>query len=79
MSESRPDRTVLQNDQADQGAGAAAAPDPADAPRVAANPVMTGLVPDVEALVRRTGEGLECYLAPIDAFFDAVRERSRPA
>jgi hypothetical protein len=41
--------------------------------------VTSGLVPDVEALVRRTGEGLECYLVPIDAFFDAVRERSRPA
>ncbi|HKQ01252.1 MAG TPA: DUF5947 family protein [Actinomycetes bacterium] len=74
---------------------------------VAANPVMTDLVPDVEALlVRRAGAGFECFLVPIDAcyelvglvrmhwkgfdggeeaweaidgFFDAVRERSRPA
>jgi hypothetical protein len=74
---------------------------------VAANPVMTDLVPDVEALlVRRAGEGFECFLVPIDAcyelvglvrmhwkgfdggeeaweaidgFFDAVRDRSRPA
>jgi hypothetical protein len=74
---------------------------------VAANPAMSDLAPDVEAmLVRRAGEGFECYLVPIDAcyelvglvrmhwkgfdggeeawaaidgFFDAVRERSRPA
>jgi hypothetical protein len=68
---------------------------------------MTDLLPDVEALlVRRAGEGFECFLVPIDAcyelvglvrmhwkgfdggeeaweaidgFFDAVRDRSRPA
>jgi hypothetical protein len=40
---------------------------------VAANPVMTDLAPDVEALlVRRTGEGFECYLVPIDACYELV-------
>src|SRR4030095_3969259 len=35
---------------------------------VAANPAMTDLTPDVEALlVRRAGEGFECFLVPIDA------------
>jgi hypothetical protein len=39
----------------------------------AANPVMTDLVPDVEALlVRRAGEGFECYLVPIDACYELV-------
>jgi len=40
---------------------------------VAANPVMTDLVPDVEALlVRRAGEGFECFLVPIDACYELV-------
>ena len=40
---------------------------------VAANPVMTDLTPDVEALlVRRAGEGFECYLVPIDACYELV-------
>jgi hypothetical protein len=40
---------------------------------VAANPVMTDLVPDVEALlVRRAGEGFECYLVPVDACYELV-------
>jgi Family of unknown function (DUF5947) len=40
---------------------------------VAANPVMTDLAPDVEALlVRRAGEGFECYLVPIDACYELV-------
>jgi hypothetical protein len=40
---------------------------------VAANPVMTGLVPDVEALlVRHTGDGFQCYLVPIDACYELV-------
>jgi hypothetical protein len=40
---------------------------------VAANPVMTDLVPDVEALlVRHSGDGFECYLVPIDACYELV-------
>jgi hypothetical protein len=40
---------------------------------VAANPVMTDLAPDVEALlVRRAGEGFECFLVPIDACYELV-------
>ena len=40
---------------------------------VAANPVMTDLAPDVEALlVRRAGGGFECYLVPIDACYELV-------
>jgi uncharacterized protein DUF5947 len=40
---------------------------------VAANPAMTDLAPDVEALlVRRTGEGFQCYLVPIDACYELV-------
>jgi hypothetical protein len=40
---------------------------------VAANPAMTDLVPDVEALlVRRAGEGFECFLVPIDACYQLV-------
>ena len=40
---------------------------------VAANPVMTDLVPDVEALlVQRSGEGFECFLLPIDACYQLV-------
>ena len=40
---------------------------------VAANPVMTDLVPDVEALlVRRAGQGFECFLVPIDACYELV-------
>jgi hypothetical protein len=40
---------------------------------VAANPAMTDLAPDVEALlVRRTGDGFECYLVPIDACYELV-------
>ena len=40
---------------------------------VAANPVMTDLTPDVEALlVRRAGDGFECYLVPIDACYELV-------
>ena len=40
---------------------------------VAANPVMTDLTPDVEALlVRRAGEGFECFLVPIDACYELV-------
>ena len=40
---------------------------------VAANPVMTDLAPDVEALlVRRAGDGFECYLVPIDACYELV-------
>jgi hypothetical protein len=40
---------------------------------VAANPVMTDLAPDVEALlVHRTGEGFECFLVPIDACYELV-------
>jgi hypothetical protein len=40
---------------------------------VAANPVMAGLVPDVEALlVRHTGDGFQCYLVPIDACYELV-------
>jgi hypothetical protein len=40
---------------------------------VAANPAMTDLVPDVEALlVRRAGEGFECFLVPIDACYELV-------
>jgi hypothetical protein len=39
----------------------------------AANPVMTDLEPDVEALlVQRTGEGFECFLVPIDACYELV-------
>ena len=40
---------------------------------VAANPAMTDLAPDVEALlVRRAGDGFECYLVPIDACYELV-------
>ena len=40
---------------------------------VAANPVMTDLLPDVEALlVRRAGGGFECFLVPIDACYQLV-------
>ena len=40
---------------------------------VAANPAMTDLTPDVEALlVRRAGEGFECFLVPIDACYELV-------
>jgi uncharacterized protein DUF5947 len=40
---------------------------------VAANPVLTDLAPDVEALlVQRTGEGFECFLIPIDACYELV-------
>jgi hypothetical protein len=40
---------------------------------VAANPVMTDLAPDVEALlVRRAGQGFECFLVPIDACYELV-------
>jgi hypothetical protein len=40
---------------------------------VAANPAMTGLAPDVEALlVRRAGEAFECFLVPIDACYELV-------
>ena len=40
---------------------------------VAANPVMTDLAPDVEALlVRRAGDGFECFLVPIDACYQLV-------
>jgi hypothetical protein len=40
---------------------------------VAANPVMADLAPDVEALlVRRAGDGFECYLVPIDACYELV-------
>ena len=40
---------------------------------VAANPVMTDLVPDVEALlVQRDGQGFECFLVPIDACYELV-------
>jgi hypothetical protein len=40
---------------------------------VAANPVMTDLAPDVEALlVRRAVQGFECYLVPIDACYELV-------
>jgi hypothetical protein len=40
---------------------------------VAANPVMTDLVPDTEALlVQRAGEGFECFLVPIDACYELV-------
>jgi hypothetical protein len=40
---------------------------------VTANPVMTDLVPDVEALlVRHTGDGFQCYLVPIDACYELV-------
>jgi Family of unknown function (DUF5947) len=39
----------------------------------AANPAMTDLAPDVEALlVRRAGEGFECFLVPIDACYELV-------
>jgi Family of unknown function (DUF5947) len=74
---------------------------------VAANPPFADVADDVEALLlRRTGDGFECFLIPIDAcyelvglvrmhwkgfdggqeawreidaFFDRLRERSRPA
>jgi len=40
---------------------------------VAANPALTDLAPDVEALlVRRAGEGFECFLVPIDACYELV-------
>jgi len=40
---------------------------------VAANPVMTDLAPDVEALlVRRAGQGFGCFLVPIDACYELV-------
>jgi hypothetical protein len=40
---------------------------------VAANPALTDLAPDVEALlVQRTGEGFECFLIPIDACYELV-------
>jgi hypothetical protein len=40
---------------------------------VSANPVMTDLVPDVEALlVQRDGQGFECFLVPIDACYELV-------
>ena len=40
---------------------------------VAANPEMTDLVPDVEALlVQRDGQGFECFLVPIDACYELV-------
>jgi Family of unknown function (DUF5947) len=39
----------------------------------AANPVLTDPAPDVEALlVRRTGDGFECFLVPIDACYELV-------
>jgi hypothetical protein len=40
---------------------------------VAANPALTDLAPDVEALlVQRTGDGFECFLIPIDACYELV-------
>jgi hypothetical protein len=40
---------------------------------VAANPALTDLAADVEALlVQRTGEGFECFLIPIDACYELV-------
>lgn len=40
---------------------------------VAANPALAGLAPDVEAvLVRRAGDGFECFLVPIDACYELV-------
>ena len=40
---------------------------------VAANPVMTDLIPDVEALlIQRAGDGFECFLVPIDACYELV-------
>jgi hypothetical protein len=40
---------------------------------VAANPALAGLAPDVEAvLVRRTADGFESYLVPIDACYELV-------
>jgi hypothetical protein len=38
-----------------------------------ANPLLTGIEPDVEGLiVRRTSGGYECYLVPIDACYELV-------
>ncbi|TWD81997.1 hypothetical protein FB561_3121 [Kribbella amoyensis] len=40
---------------------------------VAANPLLGELIPDVEAvLLRRTGDGVECHLVPIDACYELV-------
>ena len=40
---------------------------------LAANPDITEIVPDVEALLlRRMDKGTECYLVPIDACYDLV-------
>jgi hypothetical protein len=40
---------------------------------VAANPAMTDIAPDVEALlVRRAGDGFDCFLVPIDACYELV-------
>ncbi|HET9558845.1 MAG TPA: DUF5947 family protein [Actinomycetota bacterium] len=71
-------------DNSDLGRVAAFYPSPAGATEsllsleawqdvVAANPAMTDLVPDVEALlVQRTDEGFECFLVPIDACYELV-------
>ncbi len=40
---------------------------------VAADPVLGGLIPDVEAvLLRRLDDGFECYLVPIDSCYELV-------
>ena len=40
---------------------------------MAANPAMADVAPDVEALLlRRSDQGVECYLVPIDACYDLV-------
>lgn len=40
---------------------------------VAADPLLGGLIPDVEAvLLRRQDDGFECYLVPIDSCYELV-------
>ena len=79
-----PVRVAFFFDNSDLGRVAAFYPSPAGATEsllpleawadvVAANPVLTDLAPDVEALlVRRAGEGFECFLVPIDACYELV-------
>jgi hypothetical protein len=79
-----PVRVAFFFDNSDLGRVAAFYPSPAGATEsllpleawadvVAANPALTDLAPDVEALlVRRAGEGFECFLVPIDACYELV-------
>jgi hypothetical protein len=39
---------------------------------LAANPALSGAAPDVEALLLRAGDRIECYLVPIDTCYELV-------